>query len=141
MKKKIKAFIIEDDKIAWLIIKNILKSDKKINSSEFYSNGLLAIEKLKIIKKNNEILPDFILLDFDMPIMNGLEFLKNIKDIIGINQIPIFMNSASHELVEYRLCLEYENVKGNFSKPFTTESLTAILELVNNLKNSIININ
>ena len=128
MKKNNKAFIIEDVKIASSIIKSVLKSSKKISSCEFYSNGLLAIEKLKIIQKSNEALPDFIILDFDMPIMNGLEFLMNIKDIKDINKIPIFMNSSTVELDEYLDFLKYKNVKGNLLKPFSEQSLHTILE-------------
>ncbi|MBF2709559.1 response regulator [Flavobacterium soyangense] len=130
MKKNSKVFIVEDDKIASSIINNILKSNNSINKFEFFTNGLLALEKLKTLYAINEKLPDFIILDFNMPIMNGFEFLENIKHLEDINQIPIFMNSASNELAEYRNCLNYENVKGSFSKPFSEETLNAILEYV-----------
>jgi len=125
-----KVFVIEDDEIAKSIIKSIFNYNKSISSSEFYTNGLLALEKLKTIDSINEKLPDFIILDFDMPIMNGLEFLENIKYLEGINQIPIFMNSASNNFDEYSNCLKYENVKGSFSKPFSKQTLNAILEYV-----------
>lgn len=110
------------------IIERVLKSSKKISSCEFYSNELLAIEKLKMIQKNNEALPDFIILDFDMPIMNGLEFLMNIRDIKDINKIPIFMNSSTIELDEYFDFLKYENVKWSLLKPFSGQSLQTILD-------------
>ena len=132
MKKNIKVFVIEDDKIASTIIKNILKSNISINEFDFFTNGLPAVEKLKTIKKINEKLPDFIVLDFNMPLMNGLEFLENINYLADINQIPIFMNSASNELDEYKNCLNFENVKGNFSKPFSKLTLNTILEYVEN---------
>ena len=130
MKKDNKAFIIEDDEIAKSIINNILKSNIRVSSSEFYTNGQVALEKLKALLSDNEKPPNFIILDFDMPLMNGLEFLENIKHLESINQIPVFMNSASIELDEYRNCLNYENVKGSFSKPFTAQSLHTILEYV-----------
>jgi CheY-like chemotaxis protein len=125
-------FVIEDDKIASSIIKSILNSNKSIKKFDFFTNGLEALEILKIRNTVNEKLPDFIILDFDMPIMNGLEFLKCIKHLDNINQIPIFMNSASNELLEYHNCLHYENVKGNFSKPFSEHILKAILGYVEN---------
>jgi two-component system, chemotaxis family, chemotaxis protein CheY len=130
MKNNYKVFVIEDDEIAKSIIKNILNSNKNISSNQFYTNGLLALEKLKTIPIIKERLPDFIILDFNMVLMNGLEFLENIKHLEGINQIPIFMNSASNELVEYQKCLNYENVKGSYSKPFSKQTLNAILEYV-----------
>jgi CheY-like chemotaxis protein len=107
-----------------------LKSNKNISSSEFYTNGLLALEKLKELNIRDKKYPTFIILDFNMPVMNGLEFLENIKHLESINQIPVFMNSASSELDEYRNCLNYENVKGSFSKPFSKQALNAILEYI-----------
>lgn len=135
MKKDNKAFIIEDDEIAKTIINNILKSDTRVSSSEFYTNGQVALEKLKALISENEKPPNFIILDFDMPLMNGLEFLENIKHLEGINQIPVFMNSASTELGKYQNFLNYENVKESFSKPFTAQSLHSILEYIESNKN------
>lgn len=40
------------------------------------------------------------------------------------------MNSSNIELDEYRSCLNYENVKGSFSKPFSQKTLNTILEYV-----------
>jgi CheY-like chemotaxis protein len=130
MKKNQKVFIIEDDKIASSIIKNIMKLNKSISIIEVFSNGLFALEKLEELNKLNEKLPDFIVLDFDMPLMNGLEFLENIKFLKGINKIPIFINSSTDEVIEILTCLNYENVKGSFSKPFSTQTLNTILEHV-----------
>ncbi len=75
MKCNKKAFFIEDDEIAKSVIKNVLKLNKNVNQSDFCSNGLVALEKLKAIIYENEKLPSFILLDFNMPVMNGLEFI------------------------------------------------------------------
>lgn len=123
-------YIIEDDRMSSSIIKKILKSNNSISSSEFYSNGLLALEKLKALNPEKEQLPYFIILDYNMPMMNGKEFLDAIRYLDDINKIPIFMNSATIELDEYRNCLNYENVKGIFFKPFSTQILETILESV-----------
>ena len=132
MKKNSKTFIIDDDKIASSIIKHILKSNMNINSIELFTNGLLALDKLKAFNATKEKLPDFIILDCNMPIMNGLLFLKSIKHLENINQIPIFINSASDQLDEYNNCLIYENIKGIFSKPFSEQTVKAILKYMEN---------
>ncbi|MBF2709525.1 response regulator [Flavobacterium soyangense] len=130
MKKNYTAFIVEDDKIASSIIKKVMKSNNSFSSCKFYLNGLIALDCLKALNSEDDILPSFILLDFIMPVMNGLEFLENIKYLEGINKIPIFMNSSSTELDEYQNFYNYENVKGSFSKPFMAQNLNAILEFI-----------
>lgn len=125
-----KVLVIEDDEISSAIIKKILTSNNCISKFEIFKNGLEAYEKIMKIITVNESLPDFIILDINMPIMNGLEFLKKIKYIEKINQIPIFINSASFELNEDHNFLDYENVKVCFSKPFTAQALNTILEYI-----------
>lgn len=132
MRNKKKAFVVEDDQIAQSIIKRILKSNKTINSFEFYSNGLAALVKINTLTTDVANFPDFIILDYDMPQMNGQEFLEKIKNLEGINQIPIFMNSASNDLKEFSNCLKYNNVKGFFSKPFSHQILHSILKYLEN---------
>ena len=125
-----KVYVIEDDEMASFMIKKILKSNSNISTSEFYTNGLLALEKLKALNLEKEQFPCFIILDFNMPVMNGKEFIEAIRNLKDINQIPIFMNSGTIEFEEYRNCLNYENVKGIFFKPFSKQTLDTILELV-----------
>jgi two-component system, chemotaxis family, chemotaxis protein CheY len=123
------AFIVEDDKIAKSIIKNILDSNKRIGNCEFFENGLLALEKLKKIIENNELLPNFIILDFHMPIMNGLEFLESITCYEVANNIPVFIHSSSLEAKELTF-FRHTNVKGNYPKPFTKHILDSILDFI-----------
>lgn len=130
MKKEYMAFIVEDDKIETSIIKKIINSNKSITNSEFNGNGLIALEKLQQLITSSEKLPTFILLDFNMPVMNGLKFLEKIKNIEGINKIPIFMNSSSVEIDKHHGFIEYENVKESFSKPFSNQNLVTILNYI-----------
>ena len=60
-----------------------------------FHNGLLALEFLD----TNEILPDIILLDVNLPVMNGREFLKNIKQNDKTKNIPtvVLTNSFFQE--------------------------------------------
>lgn len=82
MNKIKKVLIIDDDAIFRKLMSDTLKMNKKFKST-FAENGEVG---LTIVKKEK---PDFILLDLMMPVMDGLEFLKclreekdeNIKDI------------------------------------------------------------
>ena len=85
-------FIVEDDL-------DFLKSIQMILEEEGYSiltarNGKDALEKLKDIDE----LPDLIISDVKMPVMDGYELFKNVSDNARLNQIPfIFLTGLNSE--------------------------------------------
>ena len=83
-KENLKICLIEDDESLRFTIKEILeKQNVQIMEAE---NGKIGIE----ILHNEEIKPDLILLDLMMPVMNGFEFLKAIRET-ELNSIPILV--------------------------------------------------
>ena len=82
--ENLKIFIIEDDENLRFTVKEILEKQGNIVTEA--SNGKEALIKLN----DEENLPDIILLDLMMPIMNGFEFLSQIKDT-KIKSIPILV--------------------------------------------------
>lgn len=53
-----------------------------------------AIEALKLLK-GGQVIPDLIFLDLNMPIMNGQQFLKEIKNTENVQHIPVIIFSTS----------------------------------------------
>jgi len=74
MKKISNLYVIDDDKIYHFLLKNLFKQNGIDVASTFFINGQDAIEHIKN-NTGEEILPDLILLDVNMPIMNGWQFL------------------------------------------------------------------
>ena len=74
-----KTLIVEDNKIVTLGIRKTLESEFPSISIDTAENGEEALDHLN--KLNQTELPFFILLDINMPIMNGIEFLVAIKKI------------------------------------------------------------
>jgi len=70
-KKKI--MIVDDATMMRIIISNILRSDPHIQVVGHATNGKEALEKLP------QLQPDLILLDIEMPEMDGLEFLRHAR--------------------------------------------------------------
>lgn len=64
-----------------------------------------------------------ILLDWNMPGMNGLEFLQKIKSNVSFTQIPIIMVTTEAEKENVIKALQ-NGVKNYILKPFTNEELT-----------------
>ncbi|NLF25873.1 MAG: response regulator, partial [Deltaproteobacteria bacterium] len=46
-------------------------------------------------------LPDILLLDFQMPVMNGLEVLKSIRGDPALQKLPVIMLSANRDTEKY----------------------------------------
>ena len=71
----------------------------------YFDNGLKAIAQLEDL--DSETLPKLIVLDLNMPILNGTQALLEIKRDARLKEIPviIFSTSANHD--EKRKCLSF----------------------------------
>jgi len=86
--------LIEDDRVDVMTVERALRQLKVPNQLIRTSNGEQALEYLK--NENNE-LPCVILMDLNMPKMNGMEFLQIIKTQESLKDIPIVVMSTSNE--------------------------------------------
>ena len=86
MNEKINVMIIDDSALMRNLIKASLSNHNLINVVGTAINGRFGLKKLNILK------PDIIILDLEMPDMNGIEFLKERKRL-DIN-IPVIILSA-----------------------------------------------
>ncbi|MCB0163048.1 MAG: response regulator [Anaerolineae bacterium] len=68
-----KIMIVEDAAMMRIIIKNVVGDDPNLSIVGFAANGKEALEKLPSLQ------PDLILLDIEMPEMDGLEFLRHTR--------------------------------------------------------------
>jgi chemotaxis response regulator CheB len=72
MEKK-KIMVVDDAAMMRLVIRNMLFDDPHIKIAGFASNGREALDQLDTVQ------PDLILLDIEMPEMDGLEFLRHAR--------------------------------------------------------------
>lgn len=75
-------------------------------------NGQVAIDYMKSM--NDHELPDLVLLDFMMPIMNGQEFCRAKAQIPRLANIPVVMMTASGNLMNV---MDEVETEGYMSKP------------------------
>jgi CheY-like chemotaxis protein len=77
---------VDDNEVNQLVISKIMENAGMTTIT--VSNGMEAIEKL-----NEGLKPDFILMDLEMPVMNGMEASEHIKKDVDA-RIPIIINSG-----------------------------------------------
>jgi CheY-like chemotaxis protein len=112
MDKKI-ILLVEDDQLDVISVERSLnKLDQNFELFTAY-NG---IEALEILKENPNNLPDIILLDLNMPKMNGIEFLKVLKSDDRYKNIDVFIMTTSGEETDRRTAEEL-GISGYLIKP------------------------
>jgi CheY-like chemotaxis protein len=121
-------FVIDDDKIYHFLLKNLFKQNGIDVKASFFHNGQEAIEALKNDNDGTHM-PDLILLDVNMPIMNGWQFIEEYNKLFG--SMPrtsyIYMISSSNDDVDINKAKGYANiVKDYLLKPICKEDLDKI---------------
>lgn len=122
--------LVDDDEINNFISIKLIK--KALANAEISAclNGKIAIDELTELQKTDpDKLPDFILLDINMPIMNGWEFLDEYKRLnIDSNKTQIFIISSSVFSNDISKARSYPLVKNFISKPLSVEKIREMLE-------------
>jgi DNA-binding response OmpR family regulator len=114
MKKKILA--IDDEKSIRFIIENTFNKDFDVTS---ISNGMDA---LFYLQSGN--LPDLIICDVEMPVLNGFEFIRRIRESGFFDEIPLIMLSGKEESADKIKCFEM-GADDYVLKPFNPKELIA----------------
>mgnify|MGYP001481412361 CR=1 FL=1 len=116
MNKQLTILHIEDDKVDSMIIKRaIAKLDYPyhVDSAHNGLDALMMLRGMSDIKINK---PDIILLDINMPLMNGLEFLKELREDPDLKDIHVCVLTTSEDEEDVKTAYEF-NVAGYFVKP------------------------
>lgn len=127
MVEKVNLLVIDDDDINIFIIKKIVEKTGFDIDMVSKSNGQQAIDYIKNAIDANEVLPNLILIDINMPVMNGWEFIEAYQKL-GIEMpVDLYILSSSVYENDIEKTKSYDSVKGFISKPLSMERLTELI--------------
>ncbi len=112
---KTKFLVVDDFSTMRRIVRNLLKELGYANVDEA-EDGAMALSKLK-----NESF-DFVISDWNMPNMDGLEMLKQIRADAAIAKLPVLMVTAEAKK-ENIIAAAQAGANGYVVKPFTAATL------------------
>ena len=92
--------LVDDDTVDVMTVKRAFRQMGVVNQLVVKGDGEEALEYLK----STPVLPRLILLDLNMPRMNGLEFLQEIKSDEVFSAIPVIVLSTSGENSDVSAC-------------------------------------
>lgn len=126
MSKVVNILLVEDDQLDAM---NIKRSFDKLNilyRLTVAKNGEEALEVLEDFSNEGPYaLPDFILVDINMPRMNGLELLQIIKDNESWKNIKCFIITTSDEVPDKQAAQQLQ-ISGYIVKPLKLNNTSSI---------------
>ncbi|MAN27720.1 MULTISPECIES: response regulator [Mesonia] len=127
MKHKLRILLIEDDMIEVMKVNRTISSLKLPHEVIEVGNGEEALDYLK----SENAYPDIILLDLNMPKMNGVEFLNILRNDEVLRYLPTIILTTSSNQKDILECYK-AGVAGYMVKPLKYEDyvkkLTYLLE-------------
>jgi len=125
MSKILKILFIEDDTIELMKFKRVIDSLKYNHEIIEAHNGFDAIQVLT----TRGIIPDIIILDLNMPKVNGIEFLSILKNDEKLKYIPAIILSTSNNPKDIYECYKI-GIAGYIVKPLKYDDYVSKIQKI-----------
>ncbi|GHF22497.1 response regulator [Kordiimonas sediminis] len=108
--------VVDDSKVIRKVARRILE--------ELSFNVEEAVDGQDALDVCNRMMPDVVLLDWNMPVMNGLEFLKKLRSMQGVEQPIVVFCTTENDMSHIRVAIE-AGANEYIMKPFDREIIEA----------------
>jgi CheY-like chemotaxis protein len=129
-KKFNKVLLVDDDDISNYLTEVLIQKLNFSGDIEVYKNGEEALNYIRNCMFNHDTVkcPELVILDINMPVMDGFEFLEEFEKLQKNNNIdiPVVMLTTSNYNNDIQKAKKYK-VAGFVNKPLTEEKFLEIL--------------
>jgi len=129
--------MIDDDPATNYLHELIVKKSELFKKHTTYNTGEVALNYIKDIPNTGNDYPELILLDINMPAINGWEFIEEYEEIIeelNLNTTIVMLTTSINPDDKIK-ALSYDSVKKFENKPLTVEKLKEITDEFSTTKN------
>ncbi len=127
---KLNLLVIDDDDINIFIIKKIVEKTGFDIEMVSRNNGQQALDYLNETIAQHKALPSLVLIDINMPVMNGWEFIEAYEELNIEQKVDMYILSSSVYENDIEKTKGYKTVRGFISKPLSMERLTELIKAI-----------
>ena len=115
--------VVDDDDVNLYIMTRLVERTAYKTNMITKTDGNSGIDYLQELIDNKEPLPTLILVDINMPVSDGWEFLDKYKQLAIEQNIDVYILTSSVFDIDIEKSKDYEFLAGFISKPITVEKL------------------
>jgi CheY-like chemotaxis protein len=130
MKKIDIACVIDDDDIYTFTVKKIIDNSQLAEKTLFFPNGQLALDFFNEYLHQTTHLPDLIMLDINMPVLDGWQFMDEFIKLSPLinKRIVVYIVSSSIDRADLNRAKGYEQISDFIVKPVTSAMFRKMVE-------------
>lgn len=125
-------YLIDDDKLSIKLMSMLISKNNFCEEIISFYNPQTALNELKNNSNNPDRLPDVILLDLNMPVLDGWQFLDEFELITFAKKIIVFIVSSSIDPSDIEMAKNYPIIKDYIIKPLSSEKLKQATLVIEN---------
>lgn len=119
---EMKAMVIDDSRVMRMMV---MKSLRETQLAEFEFTE--AEDGEDALAKYEAAQPEILFVDWNMPKMSGIEFVRKVRETVDASEVPIIMVTSEKTMGKVEEALDSAGANEYICKPFTVEQLTAKL--------------